>query len=293
MPLLAEGIGTLAHAEHSAAASPVSWLLVLGVTGAFIGTYRFGVVRRRRRLRRPWAGWRTACFMLGAALVAASLSPIVEEFGHASMSGHMVQHLLLGMFAPVLLVLGAPLTVALGALPVACRRPVRAVLTHRAVHFVAHPVSTASLHVGGVYALYLSPLYLLSTEHPVVHHLVHAHFLIAGYLFVWSIAGPDPAPRRAGFPMRLAVLVLAAAAHAYLAKLLYARAGELPPGVGVAVTEAEGAAQVMYYGGDIAELALAVMLFASWYAGRQRMGATSRPARHRPTDRVPDAAAQP
>jgi putative membrane protein len=99
---------------------------------------------------------------------------------------------------------------------------------------------------------------------------VHVHFLAAGYLFAWAIAGPDPAPRRPGIGTRTAVLVLAAGAHSYLGKLLYARAGELPHGAGHGASEMEVAAQWMYYGGDLAELLLAAALFATWYrhAGR-------------------------
>jgi putative membrane protein len=70
--------------------------------------------------------------------------------------------------------------------------------------------------------------------------------------------------------------VLAAAAHAYLAKLLFARAPQLPPGSPHTVTEQEQAAQWMYYGGDIAEVLLATALFASWY----RSEAAANPAAH-------------
>jgi putative membrane protein len=118
--------------------------------------------------------------------------------------------------------------------------------------------------------LYLTPLYAASVQHGLLHHAVHVHFLAAGYLFAWSIAGPDPAPRRPGTGVRTAVLVVAAGAHSYLGKLLYAGAGELPPGAGHGTAEMEAAAQWMYYGGDLAELLLATALFAAWYrrAGR-------------------------
>jgi uncharacterized membrane protein len=67
--------------------------------------------------------------------------------------------LVLGMWAPVALVLGAPVTLTLST-------------------------------------LHLSPLYALSTRSEAVHHLLHVHVLLAGCLFAWSVAGPDPAPRR-------------------------------------------------------------------------------------------------
>lgn len=81
-------------------------------------------------------------------------------------------------------------------------------------------------------------------------------------LFTWSVAGADPAPHWPSLRTRLAVLFLAGAAHATPGKLMYAHA--LPRGAGLAVEEIEAAAKLMCYGGDIAELALAVMLFITW-----------------------------
>ena len=95
---------------------------------------------------------------------------------------------------------------------------------------------------------------------------MHLHYLAAGYLFAWSLAGPDPAPRRPGLAVRVGALLVAAAGHAVLAKYLYAQAETLPPGLTDRDPEAfRSAAQLMYYGGDLAELLLAVALFATWY----------------------------
>jgi putative membrane protein len=116
--------------------------------------------------------------------------------------------------------------------------------------------------MGGLYVLHLTPLYGITTTNALAHHVVNLHFLLAGCLFTWSIAGPDPAPRRPTITTRALVLVAAGAAHAYLAKLLYARAPAPPPH---GPDQVRAAAQLMYYGGDLAELALAVALFAIWY----------------------------
>ncbi|MFH5824437.1 cytochrome c oxidase assembly protein [Georgenia sp. AZ-5] len=134
---------------------------------------------------------------------------------------------------------------------------------------MSHPVTAAVLNVGGMFVLYLTPLFPLSLHHAGLQALVLVHFLLAGCLYAWAIAGPDPAPRRPGMGTRVAVLVLAAGAHAYLAKLLYARVAESVP------EGHDGAAEAavwMYYGGDVAEVLLAVALFTSWYrrdAGRR------------------------
>lgn len=122
------------------------------------------------------------------------------------------------------------------------------------------------LNIGGMYLLYLTPLYAATLNNTYAHHLVHIHFLAAGYLFAWAIAGPDPAPRRPDLRTRLIALFLSMAAHAYLSKIMYAY--YLPQGTPHSADQIRIAAQLMYYGGDLAEIMLAVALFSIWYRRR-------------------------
>lgn len=252
-------------------------LLVLAPAAGYLSA-----ARARRAAGRRWPRGRAVSFLVGLVLVAVAVSPPMQALGHHDPRGHMIQHLLLGMFAPLALVLAAPVTLLLGSLPVARRRTVSAVLRSRVVHGLAHPATAGALDMGTLYLLYLTPLYAVAAHNAVVHQLVNVHFLLAGCLFAWSIAGPDPAPRRPGIGIRVAVLIVAGAAHGYLAKLLHARAAELPPGVVTDAERMQAAAQLMYYGGDLAELALAVALFAAWYRRRPRPG-TGRTAPRRDT----------
>ncbi|SNY45695.1 cytochrome c oxidase assembly protein [Paractinoplanes atraurantiacus] len=156
-----------------------------------------------------------------------------------------------------------------GCLALAAGRLMR----HRLVHAVAHPVVALTLNLGGLAVLFLTPLYAATTRDPTLHLLVHVHFPIAGYLFAWVIAGPDPAPRRPSVPYRLAVLGVAIAFHSILSQLLYAGVLDLP----VPVAERQGGAELMYHGGDIAELLLAGALLA----GRRRLPDRTRGRLHR------------
>ncbi|MFD0657561.1 cytochrome c oxidase assembly protein [Thermocatellispora tengchongensis] len=167
---------------------------------------------------RRWSRWRTASFVTGCALLALALAvPIGTGF-----PAHMAQHLLIGMLAPTALVLGAPMTLVLRSLPPPYARRVTAVLRRGPVRVLGHPVTALLLSTGGMAALYCTPLYRLSQTGMLPHHLLHLHFLLAGYLFAWSVAGPDPAPRRPSVPFRLVVLGVAVAVHAGLAQLMYA-----------------------------------------------------------------------
>jgi putative membrane protein len=180
----------------------------------------------------------------------------------------MAQHLLLGLFAPLALVLGAPVTLLLRVAAPPVRRTLGRALRSAPAHLLAHPVTAALLSTAGLAMVLLTPLYATAERHPLLHAGLHVHYLAAGYLFAWSIAGPDPAPRRPSLGVRAGTLLAAAAGHAVLAKVLYAHAGALPPGAGQDADAVRAAAQLMYYGGDAAELLLATALFAGWYRRR-------------------------
>lgn len=251
------GIESAVGMGHSAV-----WLLLVALLW---GLYLAGALRAGSAKRWPW--WRTGLFSLGCLALMAGFSPSLMHWAHSDVRGHMVQHLLLGMFAPLGLVLAAPVTLLLRTLPVRGARRVVRFLAMRPVRWLTHPITAATLDMGGMYLLYMTPLYAQSLASPWLSHLLHLHFVLAGTLFTWAIAGPDPAPRRPGFRLRLATLVAAMAAHSALGKLLYARG--YPRGTGASLAELETGALWMYYWGDLATGVLIVMLMLEWLRRRR------------------------
>lgn len=230
-------------------------LLVLIVLGYVVLAYA------RSTEPRGWNPWRTTAFVTGAVLLALGLMPQTPPYPPGSLPSHMYQHLLIGMYAPIGLVLGAPVTLLLRSLPRRTGKTIGRAFRSRPLHLLAHPVTALVLNVGGLAVLYFTPLYTAATQAPGLHWLIHMHFLLAGYLFAWVIAGPDPAPRRPTVPARLVILGVAIAAHAIISQLLYA-------GLYVQVTatalELRQAGELMYYAGDIAELILAFAMVTTW-----------------------------
>jgi putative membrane protein len=263
-------VSGLAHEAHGATAvAIVAPLLAIAIVA---GGYVVLAARQHGQALR-WQARRTALFLAGCTVLAFALAPGLLPYPAGDFRGHMLQHLLIGMVAPTCLALGAPMSLVLRSVPVDRRHLAGAVLRSRAIHFLTRPAVVLTLNLGGLLALYATPLASVVNDYPAVHHLVHLHFLVSGYLFAWLIAGPDPAPRRPGVPARLVLLGVAIAAHSGLSQLMYA--GVLG-GADVPAAELRGAATLMYYGGDIAELALAFALVATWRPGRR---AVSGPAR--------------
>lgn len=253
---------------HSSAHAGPGVFLALAFPALLLCAYLYAI---RKELRGgPWKSWRTASFTVGILLIMIALSPPVSHWSHHDLRGHMFQHLLLGMFAPLALVLGAPGTLLLRHLPLTASRAIVAFLARLPVRVLIHPLTAALLDIGGLYVLYLSPLYAFSLSSPITHVLLHIHFVVSGYLFTWSIVGPDPAPHRPGMYTRLAVLYLATAAHANLGKIMYGYG--YPRGIHADISEIQGAAQWMYYGGDFAETLLIIAFFAMWFGRRRAAG---------------------
>ncbi|MEU7057018.1 cytochrome c oxidase assembly protein [Streptomyces sp. NPDC046197] len=261
------------HPMHDHAAAGGA-LLGAGVTALVLlgaGVGHLLLVRRALR-RNPAQGWsrlRSASFPAGLALLALALLPPVATAAHTDFRAHMIQHLLIGMYAPLALVLSAPVTLLLRALPPARARQVIKVVSGRWARIPAHPAVALLLSTGSLGLLYFTPLFDASMRHPWGHWLLHAHFLASGCLFAHAVAGPDPAPGRPGVRARLVYLGAAVAVHALVAQAMY---GGFLVDLHVPVDQVQQGAEIMYYGGDIAELLLAAALVTTWRPERRRDG---------------------
>ncbi len=105
----------------------LGWQLAAAALALLLGLYMMLLVRRQLQVPRRWSRWRTASWTAGSLLIAAGISPIIG----GTAEGHMAEHLLVGMYGPVLLVLTAPVTLALGAAPPRWRRRFAGLLQRR------------------------------------------------------------------------------------------------------------------------------------------------------------------
>ncbi|MEU0786923.1 cytochrome c oxidase assembly protein [Streptomyces sp. NPDC006173] len=247
-------------------------LLILAVAGVYL------LAVRRAKRRNPAQGWtpgRSVCFLVGLALLALALLPPLGPAADTDFRGHMTQHMLIGMYAPLAFVLAAPVTLLLRVLPPTWGRRGAALLHSWPARVLAHPATALLLTTGTLGLLYFTPLYNTAMNHPAGHWFLHAHFLVSGYLFAYVIAGPDPAPARPGVRSRLVYLGIAIAAHALIAQAMY---GGIFVNIHAPVGQVQQGAEIMYFAGDIAELLLAGALVATWRP--ERLTRTTTRTRH-------------
>ncbi|WP_329416233.1 cytochrome c oxidase assembly protein [Streptomyces sp. NBC_00704] len=260
---------TLAHVHPGTApvaggASAALTVLAALVVLAAAVAYTAGAARLRGR-GDGWPRWRDARFAAGCLLLVWAA---VGALPDGPFTGHMVRHLLVGMAAPLLLVSARPVTLALRCLSPGRARRALVGLTHtRVVGALVFPPVAAVVDVGGMWLLYRTGLFAAVHGRPLYDGLLHAHLLAAGLLFSFAVCQIDPVRRPRSVALRGGTLLAAGAAHAVLAKTLYA-AG--PPGVRFAAADLHQGARLMYYGGDVVEAALALVLGAVWLRAADR-----------------------
>ena len=191
--------------------------LAVALIGAAALIYLRGVREvNAARPRSPVSRWRIGAFLAGLAAIALALVSPVERYETALLSVHMVQHMLLQLVGAPLLLLAAPMTLALRAAPPGARRWLLTVLHSRLLRVVTHPIVTWTAFVVVNWGWQFSPLYDLAAENTLVHYTQHAVYLGVALLFWWPIVAADPAPRRLGFPGRVAYVALSIPQNSFL-----------------------------------------------------------------------------
>ena len=177
--------------------------LLLGPVAVLAAIAYLAEVRRLHRAGRTWPPGRTAAWLAGCALVLLATSSGLGAYAPALFSVHMVLHMVLNMVAPLALVLGAPVTLALRALPIAevdgpagPHEWLLALTGSPLARVLAHPLPAAALFAGSYYLLYLTGLFDTVIAEHWSRTLLNVAILVIGYQFCWLVVGPDAAPRR-------------------------------------------------------------------------------------------------
>ena len=200
--------------------------LIIGILITLVALYVKGVMVLTKRGDK-WPVGRTISFAIGIAVTDFATSGGLGLYAHFSFSYHMMAHMLLGMIAPIFLVLGAPMTLALRTLPQgrnASERGVRGSLL-AALHskigvFYTNPIVALLIFDGSLFGLYFTNLFADLMQSHIGHLIMSLHFLAAGFLFFFVIIGVDPNPRRIPHLVQMVVLFAAMSIHAFFSVAL-------------------------------------------------------------------------
>lgn len=231
---------------------------------------------RAARAGRRVDGRRRYLFLAGLAVIVVALESPIDTGAQTSFSIHMVQHLLLTMVAAPLLVLGAPITVALQAWPGNARRRILTVLRSVPMRLLADPLVAWALFFAVMWASHFSPVYEATLRSEGIHAAEHLAYLATALLFWMPVVGADPAPASISHPARILYLFLAMPAMAFLGLAIFSARGVLYPsyaaaeGTARALADQRVAGALMWSGGMVLIVAALVFVFLGWMHADER-----------------------
>src|SRR5829696_5746546 len=253
-------------------------LLWLTVAAGAAALYVAGVLRLRRRGDR-WPIGRLAWWLAGCAALAFVTSGGPGVYGRVHFSAHMLQHMSLMAIVPFLLVLGAPVTLAMRALHIrrdgsfGPREMLLQLVHSRFLRVVGHPLVATAMFTVSLVVFYYTPLFDLAMLTHTGHVLMTAHFLLVGDVFILALIGIDPGPSRPPYPFRLILLLVTLGFLAFFGISLMSSATLIAPDWWHALGQTDDAAlladqqtggAIAWAAGDIPSFLLGVALVVGW-----------------------------
>jgi cytochrome c oxidase assembly factor CtaG len=254
------------------------WIIIPVLLAGSI--YLRGWWQLHRRLPRDFGVWRLIAFQAGLLTLFLALASPLHPLAELLLQFHMIQHLLLMMMVPPLLLLGAPTLPLLRGLP-------RPVLQHglgpliaspalqRLGHFLTHPIVCLVTFAVTNIAWHVPVLYELALRSQFWHEVQHICFLVAALLFWWPVVQPWPSrlrwPRWTIIPYLLLADIQNTALSAFLIfseRVLYPTYSAMPRLWGIPALDDQAAAgAIMWVPGSVIFLVpagvLAIRLFDS------------------------------
>jgi cytochrome c oxidase assembly factor CtaG len=253
------------------------WQFAPVVTGFVLlaaGLYLWGARRvAKRHPARPWPLWRTGMFLAGLAVVVLATESGIGVYDDVLFWDHMVQHLMLIMIAPPLLIAGQPIVLLLHASRNPLHTWAKKVVRSAFVSFLTWPVFGFVAYAGAIAGAHLTGLADLIEQNGVLHDLEHGVFLLVGYLFFLPLLGREPIRWRLSYPIRFVTLVLVMPVDTFTGLVLgYGNLGtpgvpdpaEQPAWAPGVVQDLHWGGAIMWIAGDALMFGLMMLVFLQW-----------------------------
>lgn len=257
--------------------------------------YAIGVTRAQRLGRATPSPWRRISFGSGIALILISLIGPVDTLSGQYFTMHMIQHLLLMLVAPPLLLVGAPVVMVLRGLPPFLQRPVfvtvaRNRVMRRITQTLLHSHVALGLFLATLWLWHVPQLYSAAVNDDFVHLLEHTLFFWPAVFFWWNVVDSWPFRARLSAPRRL-LYIFFATAGLKLVGVLITVSGQvlytayLLPREGTDFTALDDqriGGLIMWMGGGLYMLLPLAIVFFRW-AQQDAMAAPTPPVRRSAT----------
>ena len=211
-------------------------------------------------------------FLGGLAVIVVATESGIGAYDDVLFWDHMIQHLMLIMIAPPMLVVGQPFTLLLHASRNPLHTWAKRVMRSRVVSFLTWPPFGLAAYAAVIAGTHLTGLMSLVLTNPALHNAEHALYLVVGYLFFLPIFGREPIRWRLSYPIRLLLLVLVMPVDTFTGLVLgYASTGTSgmqasvrPAGAPSPVEDMHWGGAVMWIGGAAIMLAYIMIVFFMW-----------------------------
>jgi putative copper resistance protein D len=251
-------------------AEPMPWVLSILAAAAYALAWRSV---NRAHPASPMPTWRLVAWLGGVLSILVALASPLDVLADDLLSAHMIQHLVLVMVAPPLLALGAPVLLALRALPPRLRSQVLLPVLHsRPLRVAGSPLVGWLLFTILMWAVHFTPIYEAALEDERIHVIEHLVLLASGCLFWWPVIAADPMPGRLGHGPRLVYLLTQMPVNAvvglaiyFAPSVLYVHYTLTAPGRGLAaLTDQQVGGLLMWAIGDFVLLCAVGFVVAAW-----------------------------
>jgi putative copper resistance protein D len=199
-------------------------------------------------------------------LIVVGASPL-DSAATRSLFAHMIEHLILTDGIPPLMLLGAPLSLAVAILPPESRRAIFRFGRRPLIRTLTHPALGLFFFIAAIWVVHLSPFFDLALRYAPLHLAEQALFLIAGFA-LWA-----PVFAQRGHPwmlpdfVRLGYLFASMPAIAFLGFVLFETNVPLYPSyaaAGSGLADQRNGAELMWVGGSLLMFAAFMVGLAVW-----------------------------
>jgi cytochrome c oxidase assembly factor CtaG len=255
--------------------------VVTAATALLALLYAIGIWRvRRRHPARPWPWLRSLAFFAGLAVVMLATQSSIGAYDDVLFSIHMVQHLMLIMVAPPLMVAGRPVTLLLHASRNPLHSWTKAVIRSRVVSALTCPPVAAVLYAATIVGTHLTGFMNLTLQHEHVHDAEHVLYLVVGYLYFLPLLGSEPIRWKMSFPSRFLLLALSMPVDTFVGVVILQANHELFPAYAKTgrtwgpslISDLHTGGAIMWVGGDAIMFLLVLCVFVVFLRDKRAHG---------------------